>query len=61
MYYTINVSLSGKHFFATSKRSLTDYNKAVEVYRELQNRFKASEGFSVTINKHSESSKLMSI
>lgn len=44
-YFEVNVSLNGKHFFATAPRSLTDLDSAKRVYRELRDRFPAKEGF----------------
>ena len=35
MRYEINVSRNGRHLFATTKRSLTDERKAIELAREL--------------------------
>lgn len=47
MHYEINVSLNGKHFFATAERSLRTQLAAEVVYEELCNRFPAEEGFAV--------------
>ena len=49
MYYEINVSLNGVHFFATAERSCTTYNQAIKVYKELEKRFPASEGYELTL------------
>jgi hypothetical protein len=51
MYYEINVSLNGKHFFATAERSIQDMAKLREVYRELAQRFLESEGYRLTVCK----------
>lgn len=32
MYYEINVSLNGKHLFATAERSITDRNTLEKIY-----------------------------
>lgn len=39
MRYEINVARNGRHLFATDKRSLTDETKAVELARELAEKF----------------------
>lgn len=44
MYYEINVSLNGKHFFATSERSITNDEKLKEVYYTFKEKFPESEG-----------------
>lgn len=53
-YYTVNVSLLGRHYFATAKRSLTEEKKANEVFTALILRFPAAEGFKVTMTRWSE-------
>ena len=47
-YYEINVSLNGRHFFATAPRSCVDKIGARNVAFELQKRFPSSEGFEVS-------------
>ena len=49
MYYEINVSLNGKHFFATAERSITDRRKLKEVYEALVEKFPKEEGYKLTI------------
>ena len=47
-YYEINVSLHGRHLFATAPRSLTskqDYDKCLEMFKV---RFLKSDGFEIT-------------
>jgi hypothetical protein len=51
MHFEINVSLDGKHFFATHDRSIQDIEKCKRVYSELADRFPKSEGFNITITK----------
>lgn len=52
MYYEINVSKNGMHYFATAERSLTEEAKALEVYWDLFNRFPASEGFKLMLSRN---------
>ena len=49
MHYEINVSRSGRHFFATAERSLTTEAQAREAYRQLSDRFPEPE-FQVTVS-----------
>jgi hypothetical protein len=51
MYYELNVSQKGNHYFATAPRSLTDESKAVAAYRDFVVRFPASEGFEVHLSR----------
>lgn len=51
MHYEINVSLNGKHFFATDPRSLTTREKAKQVYDQFMVRFPEKDGFNVTVTK----------
>ena len=51
MYYEINVSLNGKHFFATAERSITnpwDLRKKLKVFIQ---KFPESEGYKISITK----------
>ena len=52
MYYEINISLHGKHFFATDERSLTSWFDVIKVYPVLKQKFPAEEGYEITITKH---------
>ena len=49
MYYAINVSLNGKHFFATAKRSLTDLQQAEVLYAILCSKFPPEAGYRLTL------------
>lgn len=49
MYYEINVSKNGKHFFATSERSITSEDKLNEVYGELKRAFPVSDGYKMNV------------
>lgn len=48
MYYTINVSKSGRHLFRTAEDSLTTRPMAEAAFLELTKRFPKAEGFEVT-------------
>lgn len=52
MYYEINVSKNGKHFFATAERSITNKWKLKEVYDVLKEKFPQKEGYEVSVTKY---------
>lgn len=56
MYYRINVSLYGKHFFATGK-SVDSLARLRSVYTEIKSRFPESEGWKVSVSEWTESGK----
>lgn len=49
-HYEINVSLNGRHFFATANRSATTEGEAKRLFKELTQRFPESEGFKVEVS-----------
>lgn len=51
MYYEINVSLNGKHLFATHERSITDIHKTNTVYKLFAEKFPESEGYKISVTK----------
>ena len=51
MYYEINVSLNGKHLFATSERSIVNYEQAKEMYKLFMEKFPESEGYKLTVSQ----------
>lgn len=50
MYYEINVSLNGRHFFATDKRSITTQRALKEVYSILKEKFPPEEGYILLVS-----------
>lgn len=50
MYYEINVSLNGKHFFATDKRSITNKDSLKKVYKVLKEKFPHEEGYDIIVS-----------
>ena len=53
MYYEINVSLNGRHFFATDKRSITTERALKEVYPIIKKKFPPEEGYDILVS-HTE-------
>jgi len=48
VFYEINISLNGHHFFATHERSLTTHSSFIHTLKILKNKFPESEGYEVT-------------
>jgi len=53
MYYEINVSLNGRHFFATTKRSCSTFESLQKVYEVIHEKFPVSEGYSILVTSYS--------
>lgn len=51
MYYEINVSKNGQHYFATAERSLRDQEQAHQAAQDFKIRFPKSEGFDVQMQR----------
>jgi hypothetical protein len=52
MYYEINVSLNGKHFFATADRSIGSTYELKKVLPVIVAKFPESEGYNVSVTYH---------
>lgn len=52
MYYEINVSLNGKHFFATAERSLTTESDARKAFVVFSEKFPAAEGYQLMTRRY---------
>ena len=48
MYIEVNIALNGKHFFATSERSITNTDKYNDVLTVFRNKFPESEGYTIS-------------
>jgi hypothetical protein len=51
MWYEINVSKDGKHYFATHERSIGTIDRAVEIRDRLKKAMPEEEGFKFTITQ----------
>lgn len=51
MYWEINVSLDGIHFFATAERSITSPKKLELVYKLIAEKFPEEEGYKISVTK----------
>ncbi|MGN1342058.1 MAG: hypothetical protein ACI4VL_02360 [Bacilli bacterium] len=59
MFYEINVSLNGKHLFATHKRSITNEQALKNVYKVFKEKFPMEEGYDILITKYEEYGKFV--
>lgn len=50
MSYSINVALNGRHYFATTERSLQTSEQAAKMLVDFVKRFPAQDGFKVSIS-----------
>lgn len=51
MYYEINVSKNGRHFFATAERSITNLTQAEAMYMIFKEKFPESEGYQISVTQ----------
>lgn len=51
MWYEINVSKDGKHYFATHERSITTIDRAAEILVRLKMAMPEEEGFRYTVTR----------
>lgn len=51
MYYEINVTLNGRHFFATAERSITDQTTFMNMFYVFKEKFPESEGYHITATR----------
>ncbi len=51
MWYEINVSKDGKHYFATDERSITTIDRAAEILARLKTAMPEEEGFKYTVTR----------
>ena len=49
MFYQINVSLNGKHFFETDKYSIPNKETMEEVYKIFKKKFPIDEGYELLV------------
>ena len=56
MWYEINVSRDGKHYFATHKRSIDTIKQATEIRDRLRQAMTKEEGFEITVTQYQQTS-----
>jgi hypothetical protein len=57
MWYEINVSLNGKHYFATNERSIRTLPKAMSIAEHFKKVFPANDGYEVEVTEHTQIAK----
>lgn len=61
MYYEINVSFHGRHFFATAPRSLQESFITKQVLREITKRFPEEDGYKITVTRYETFGKVLTM
>jgi hypothetical protein len=51
MWYEINVALNGRHFFATSERSITHEFDLEMILPVMKQKFPKEEGYEITVTR----------
>lgn len=51
MSYEINVSLNGRHFFATHERSITNASALMMVFKVFAEKFPETEGYKISVTR----------
>lgn len=59
MYYEINVSKNGLHYFATAERSITSLTQAEGLYMVFKEKFPESEGYQISVTQWNKVGKPM--
>lgn len=57
MYYEINVSCNGSHFFATAPRSITSVGHLKWLHRAFKEKFKVEDGYEITVYRCEQTGK----
>ena len=61
MYYEINVSLTGKHLFATAEHSVASIYGVKKLYRIFKEKFPEEEGYKISITEWNKVGKSIDI
>jgi len=59
MYYIISISKNGSHYFATAEHSLTDFNKAHDLYKDFLQKFPTVDGFKIEMTRWDKTGKFI--
>ncbi|NIW00389.1 hypothetical protein GWN26_15190 [Candidatus Saccharibacteria bacterium] len=52
MYYEINVSQHGQHYFATSERSIRTKEQAEKMFEHFSDLFPAADGYEIRVTRY---------
>ena len=61
MYYEINISKNGHHFFATAERSLTNYDDMKRALAVFVEKFPKSEGYEILVTQWERKGKQLDL
>lgn len=61
MYYEINVSKDGVHYFATAPRSITDEGKFKKLIKHFDTLFLAEDGYKISASYYPESGRIIDV
>lgn len=61
MYYEINVSLNGKHLFATAERSIVNTWTLQKVYKLFKEKFPKEEGYEISVTEWVKGGKFINM
>jgi hypothetical protein len=61
MYYEINVSFKGTHFFATAERSLTTEHDCRIAYEIFKSKFPVTEGYEISVTENQHIGKVINL
>lgn len=61
MYYEFNISLNGKHFFATAERSVQTIEKVYKLLKVFKEKFPAEEGYKIDVTCWAKTGKPMDL
>lgn len=61
MYYEINVSLNGRHLFATAERSITNFDKLKKIYVLFKEKFPEEDGYRLTVTREETIGKFLNM
>ncbi len=61
MFYEINVSKSGQHYFATSDRSILCMDKAIMMVRQFRVLFPADQGYEIILFERAVSDRRVAV
>jgi hypothetical protein len=61
MYYEINVSFTGRHLFATAKRSIRDLEACKRVLHLLVQKFPSEAGYRISVTRYVDAGTILDV
>ncbi len=59
MFYEINVSLNGRHLFATAERSLTNREDADFLWSQFKVKFPPKDGYQLSLSERQSTGRIL--